>query len=107
MFLVQSSTKSFDLVMVVFEQENGEHKTICNMTFISYMTKMQFPKRDDSINCFPPLKDTSNLSPRRILKFNIKADPNLYGNVPTYDKEDVEDNPDLFFLLFFFRFDLI
>ena len=40
-------------------------------------------KRDDSIDCIPPLKDTSNLSPRQILKFNIKADPNLYGNVPT------------------------
>ena len=83
MLLVRSSTKSFDLVMFVFEQGNGEQKLLCDMTFISYMTKLQLPKQDNSSNCFPPLKDTSNLSPRRNLKFNIKADPNLYGDVPT------------------------
>ena len=83
MLLVQSSTKLFDLVTIVFKQDYGEHKSLCDMTFISYMTKLHLPKRDDSGKCFPPLKDTSNLSPRRNLKFNIKADPNLYGDVPT------------------------
>ena len=83
MLLVQSSTKSFDLVTVVFEQQNGEHTSLYDMTFISYMTNLLLPTRDDSKNCFPPLKDTLNLSPRRNLKFNIKADPNLYGDVPT------------------------
>ena len=81
-------SKSFDLVTIVFEQENGEHKSLCNMTFISYMTKLHLPKQDDSSNCFLPLKDTSNLSPRQNLKFNIKANPNLYGDVPTQNKAD-------------------
>ena len=83
MLLVRSSTKLFDLVTIIFEQENGEHTLLCDMTFISYITNLLLPKQDDSNNCFPPLKDTLNLSPRRNLKFNIKADPNLYGDVPT------------------------
>ena len=73
------------------------------MTFISFMTKIQIPNEQDKIiDHFSPLKDTSNLLPRRILKFNIKADPNLYGNVPTEFREDVVGTHGLFL-----RFDFI
>ena len=70
MLLVRSSTKSFDLVTIVFKQQNGEHTLLCDMTFISYTTNLLLPTRDDSKNCFPPLKDTSNLSPRQNLKLS-------------------------------------
>ena len=84
MFHILSSSKLFDMVTFVFRQVDGVDTTVCNMIFLLFMTKIQIPAESDRfIDSFPPLKDNSNLSPRQILKFNIKTDPNLYGDVPT------------------------